>query len=486
MCERTLYLIATAFCLTDTFTCVAGASQAQNSDLRLAEIQQSIISGDLRAAEAELEREIARSPRDARLFNLRGVIEAKTGRFAPAEASFRRAIVLAPAFADAYLNLGRLYQEHPGEPRTLEKALATYQSLLKQVPGHVEANYQAASLLNRQGSYAASLRHLSRLPPESQTRAAALVLRSANYFALGRTDQGEAAARQLLAASDLTELATILEQQGKFQEARAVLEKSPELERPSAAFLTRIAQLAYRAGDAEGALGYLARARDLEPGNARIHFFFGMICVDLKLPPEAKASLQKALRLDPDNAYYNYAFGAVLVGQKNADEAVPHFQKYRDARPEDPRGAFALGVAYFETYQMDRARDLLLSVADKPETRMGAQLYLGRIALSSGSTDDALNHFLKAIKANPRSPDAYADAALGRIRREEYALAEKDLTAALAIHPDHYLSNLRLLMLYQRTRDSRAAGQARRVEELRKTGEEKERLLLRSLEIRPY
>jgi len=41
-------------------------------------------------------------------------------------------------------------------------------------------------------------------------------------------------------------------------------------------------------------------------------------------------------------------------------------------------------------------------------------------------------------------------------------------------------------MLYKRTKDSRAEQQARRVEQLQKAGEERELLLLRSLEIRPY
>src|SRR5207245_8578521 len=129
---------------------------------------------------------------------------------------------------------------------------------------------------------------------------------------------------------------------------------------------------AYQAGNFEGALGYLARARDLEPGRAVIHYLFGLICIDLKLPPEAKQSLQEAVRRDPDNPYFHYALGAVLLQQKSADEAIPHFQKYRDSRPADPRGNFALGVAYFDAYQLDAARKQLESVAARPETRVGA------------------------------------------------------------------------------------------------------------------
>src|SRR5207249_236151 len=146
--------------------------------------------------------------------------------------------------------------------------------------------------------------------------------------------------------------------------------------------------------------------------NAAVHFFFGMICVELKLPPEAKKSLQDAVRLDPENPYYNYALGAVLVNEKNAEDAVPYFRKYREARPGDPRGGFALGFAYYEAYQMDSARKEFMAVANRPETRSGAQLYLGRLAIREGNLDEAMNHLRQAIQANPSSPEPYAESGL--------------------------------------------------------------------------
>jgi Tfp pilus assembly protein PilF len=72
------------------------------------------------------------------------------------------------------------------------------------------------------------------------------------------------------------------------------------------------------------------------------------------------------------------------------------------------------------------------------------------------------------------------------IDRKEYALAEKTFAHAIQIAPDDYLSNERLLILFERTKDSRADAQTQRVEKLRKTEEEKERLLLRTVEVRPY
>jgi len=511
-----------AFVWAGTRTAAADNSTA---DERLVRIQRTIQSGDLRGARSELQELLTRLPGDPRIYNLLGVVDAQEKNVASAEANFRRAVQLAPRFTGAYLNLGRLYQEHASEKGMTQKALEVYQQLLAFDPDHMEANYQAAWLLNRLGRFSLSLAHLARLPPDAQQRAAALALRCADTAALGGRAQAEAASKQLAAASDLSEadilpilptlhehsaddlairlldtlterglssnvglqaLAGLQEKQGRFKEARASLEKDLQLEPPSASVLIRLAKLAYQSADLEGAIGYLAHARDLEPRNAAVHFFFGMVCIELKLPPEAKQSLSEAVRLDPDNPYYHYALGAVLLQEKNPDGAIPHLRKYRDIHPDDPRGNFALGVAYFDADQLDAARKELESAAARAETRVGANLYLGRLALREDNPTEAEERLLKAVQSNPSSPDPYAELALVQIRRKEFGLAESNLNRALKIAPDHYRTNLNLLMLYQRTKDPRAEQQARRVQELQKAGEERERLLLRSLEIRPY
>ena len=328
----------------------------------LAQIQQSIQSGDLRTAKSSLEQALSRSPEDPQLHNLLGVVEAQENDFTAAESSFQHAIQRAPQFTGAYLNLGRLYQEHPNQPQAREKGLATYQKLLDFEPNQVEANYQAAWLLNRLGSYSESLAHLARLPKELSSRSQALALECADNAGLRKTAQAEAAGKELLASADLVEvdvvpivpilveshssdlamrllegldgrglasaetqrqLANLYEAAGKFKDARTILEKSFQSKPPASGALFQLARLAYRAGDREGALGYLAHARELEPGNAAIHFFFGMVCVELKLPPEAEKSLKEAVRLDPGNAYFNYALGSVLVNSKKPEGPFP-------------------------------------------------------------------------------------------------------------------------------------------------------------------
>jgi Flp pilus assembly protein TadD len=503
----------------------AGVGDESPVDQRLLRVQQWIQSGDLSSAKNELQELRARPHQsDPRIYNLLGVIDAQQNDLQAAESNFRQAIQLAPRFTGAYLNLGHLLQEHSGEAERTGKALEVYLKILAFDPTHVEANYQAASLLNRLGRFNSSLAHLDRLPADARQRAAALALRCSNHVALGSRVQAQAAFHQLSEASDLTEadilpilpvlhahsadelaralletlaarglisnvgwqaLAGLEEKQGRFKEARDSLEKDLQLEPPSAPLLVRLAKLAYQSADLDGALGYLAHARDLDPQNAAIHFFFGLVCVDLKLPPEAKRSLVEAVRLDPDNPQYHYALGAVLLAEKKADEAIPHFLKYAAVHPDDARGKFALGVAYFDAYRPDAARTEFTAAAVRPETRAGANLYLGRLAVRAGNFTEAEDLFRKAAAANPSSPEPLAELSLIQIDREAFALAEGSLNKALQVAPNHYRTNLNLLMLYQRTKDPRAEQQAKRVKELEKASDEKEIMLLRSLEIRP-
>jgi tetratricopeptide (TPR) repeat protein len=110
---------------------------------------------------------------------------------AAAEAAYRRALVLDPDFADAYLNLGallceskrcreavKLYDEairhcpdhaplHFNRAIALEdqglvnEALAGYDNCLRLDPGFADAHYNAARLHERQGDGKRAVRHLS-------------------------------------------------------------------------------------------------------------------------------------------------------------------------------------------------------------------------------------------------------------------------------------------------------------------------------------
>jgi tetratricopeptide (TPR) repeat protein len=512
-----LYVLLITFC---------GAAPLVAADSPVLHIQQLIQAGDLDAAKAELRAALASSPRDAALYNLQGIVNAQSHDYSGAESSFKTAIRLDPALIPAYMNLGRLYQEGASaDPNAVHKGIAIYIAVLERQPSHREALYQAASLLQTDGQYRRSLTLLERLPPAEQSRPQVLAIKCADEIGLGRTVDANRALKLLLDSPDAVEadittvqqasaahkrpalelaaltklvamysasyaqllrLAVIYEGLGRLPEARTTLESAARLGPVSVPLLLGLAQVAYKQQDRAGALGYLAHAREIDPKNGAIHFFFGIVCVEMDLPIEAEKSLAAAVQADPENAYYNYAMGAVTIQSRKWAEAIPYFEKYARLKPADPRGKLAIGIAHFYAHEEDVARKELEEVRDRPETSATAHLYLGKIATRENDLIRAEGELKRCLELNSTNAEAWAELGFVLVEAERYADAEKALTRSLHSNPDNLRANLALLALYQRTGDNRAEAQAARVEAAKKKRTEESNVLLRTLEIRPY
>jgi tetratricopeptide (TPR) repeat protein len=247
-----------------------------------------------------------------------------------------------------------------------------------------------------------------------------------------------------------------------------------------------LARLAWKQRNLEGALGYLAHARELRPDDHFVHFFFGIVCVEMDLPVEARKSLLKAVELAPDRPYYRYALGAISLQGAGAENAIPHFEAYLRAMPDDPRGRFALAVAYFQGGRIEEARREFAALAPIRETAVGANYYLGRMARSDGNLEEAARRFEAALQADPEHADSLGELGLVYLRLGREEDAKRVLDRALALDPDNRTANRSLLVYYQYRKDPRTDAQRTRVAELEAKRDEARNLLLRGLDIRPY
>jgi len=492
---------------------------------KILRIQQLIEEQDLEEARLQLAEATQLYPMDAGFDNLLGIVEVKQGNYIAAEKSFRRAIARAPKFTGAYLNLGRLYQENvAADLQAPRKALDVYRQVLDYDPANAEANYQSAALFLKLGQYRNSLAHTSRLSAEIQNSAQTLSIRCADYAGLGNLQGADNAAARLMATSDFSEpdaqqallglipgkrddlTVTLLESLQNHQqlsaallqalglaygrvnrlaEARATLEKSFSEGKSSLGLLLELTRIARQQKDYQGALGYLAHARDLDPDNASLHYYFGVVCVDLNLIAEARDSFEKAVKLDPENPYFNYAMGAASSFRHDPAEAIPYFNKYLELKPGDPRGKLAMGAALFRAKDYAAAIPWLKESAGIPGTATKAHYYLGAIALWEGRLDEALIELQEALKAKPDYADALAELGRYYLMRKDYEQAENQIQRALKIDPDHYAANFYLLTLYTRIKDSRREAQGKHFEELEKLLAEKTQEFLRIVETRP-
>ncbi len=510
--QVTLPLIAIC-CATSS---LAAEATAAKSILR---IQDYLVNGNAAAAEDLLKRSLQRWPGDGGLYNLRGILHASAQDFAAAQADFEQAVKLSPALAPAWKNLARIYERDSDA-----KAEVAYRTVVRLSPGDTEAASALARLLEWRGAFAESLRQLDRLPADARSTAAALALRTGDFAGLGRAAEAASTSKELLSAGGLQEadiltvlpviekkqpqlalrlvqgleerhlatdtarehLGAIYENLGELPQAREAYEGSAHAGELKASALLDLARIAYKQHQIDDALGYVAHARELEPNNAAVHFFFGMLAVEKDLPLEARKSLETAVRLAPDQPYYNYALGAVASQGHAPSEAIRYFQKYVQLTAGEPRGRFALGMAYFTAGDYEHARAELNAVAEAPETLAGANYFLGRIDKVEGDLAHAAAHFERAIAANAGFADAHAELGLVHIRQSNLDRAAAELEAALRLDANNPAANRNLLMLYQRSKDPRTEAQAARVKEIEAKREEKENLMFRTIEVRPF
>ncbi len=489
-------------------------------------IQDKIAAGDLAGARTQLTVALKEHPAAGGLWNLLGIVEAQQGNTQAAQSDFEHALRLSPQIVGAHLNLARVYKmRSEQEPALIAKAVAQYQAALKLDPAQTEARFQLAVLLEWRGSFADSLEELARLPEAERSRARVLALECAGNAGLSHDDQALRAADLLAAAPDLQEadvfaalpalekrgrdsievrlieaarerkiagpellmhLAQAYERSQKYTEARATLESVAQTEALTVNLLLDLTRVAYKAGDREGALGYLAHARDLNPRDARPHFLFGLISLKLEAYLDARKSLEQAVALDPSNPDYNYALGLVALEGHDVSEAIPFFRKFTELRPDDPRGRLGTGIAQYYTGQYTEARKEFAAITKYPRMTAPAHYFLGRIAMADTDDDTAERELRQAVAAWPDYVEAHAELGLILIRRSEFDAARSELDKALANDADNFLANTNLLVLYQRTKDPRAAAQVERVHELEKRREERKELLYRTIEVRPY
>jgi tetratricopeptide (TPR) repeat protein len=501
------------------------ASESETSLSMLRRAQALIAQGDLAEAREELVRGAKAFPHEAAFFNLLGVVDAEENDGRAAEGDFRKAISESPHYRGAYLNLGHLYEVGSlRNPAERQDAVQTYRALLEFDPGNIEANYQYAVLKMQQGAFSDSLSHLLSLPAGDRRKAQVLAIICADHARLGAPGAAAKDADRLISAPELVEadvlpvipvlsahrelplavrimegleqrhlatahgleqLGILLEQSGQLQKARNSLNAAAREETGAARPLIELARVANRQHDYRGALGYLAHARDLEPENASIHFFFGMVCVELDLHHEAYVSLKRAVQLDPGNAYYNFALGAVCTQRQDATEAVKYFKRYCELKPQDRRGALALGAAYYYSHNLNLARTHLLKVSRDKATAAAANYYLGRIANDSGNWPEAVEDLQRAIDEHPGYADAYAALGDAYLNERKYREARQALAHSIKLEPDNYLANLNLMVLYGRTKSPLAPAQARRFAQVRKEREERAKLFLRTIRVEP-
>jgi len=236
--------------------------------------------------------------------------EAPSGDLAQAEEHLRNAVRLAPAYVDAYNNLGVTLQRQgkEGAGELFEKALALDPNDPDALQNAARAQLQIGAI----DDAVAKFRRASELVPEDA---------DAHY-----------------------NLAIALTQQGQVEEGVAEFRKTVELKPDDAVFRAGLANGLLRINRVPAAAEQALEGVKLDPENADAHYNLGVALYTMGRKEDAIEELQQAVELEPDflDAHLNLA--GVLANENRTEEAMHHFKEMLRIHPGDERAVRAIEI----------------------------------------------------------------------------------------------------------------------------------------------
>lgn len=147
-------------------------------------------------------------------------------------------------------------------------------------------------------------------------------------------------------------------QQGKADEAAALIERSLELEPERADWYSNLGIVLQDRLELDGAAAAYRRAIAIDPSHANAHSNLGVVLRANGEPAEAEASYREAIRIDPGHcdAYHN--LGVLLNAQKRPREAALCFSKIITLRPKHPEARRLLALAHCTLGEVDKAVEI--------------------------------------------------------------------------------------------------------------------------------
>ncbi|MBZ0091895.1 MAG: tetratricopeptide repeat protein [Sulfuricellaceae bacterium] len=237
---------------------------------------------------------------DADLCNLAGICAATLGDEAQAEAFWRQATALRPAFAQPHFNLGILLAGR----KDAAQAEQCYRQAIALDPGNAAARLNLGVLLSK----------------------------------AGRVDEAEGCYRRVLAldpgnAGAYLNLAVLAARNGRVDEAERGYRQAIALAPGDAATYSNLGALLAKLKRNEEAEQCYRQAIALNPGSASAHSNFVILLAGLKRENEAEQHYWQALALDPRNAEAHSNLGLVLETLGREEEALLCHRKAAELQP---------------------------------------------------------------------------------------------------------------------------------------------------------
>jgi len=340
---------------------------------------------------------------------LRGVLHARIGQLAAAEARFAQAIALRPSDPTAHLNRGAALRAM-GQ---LDAALESYDRALALEPNSPEAHFNRGNLLQQLGRLADAVQSFTAALTHRPEHFAAHFNRGNALLALG---QAEAAADSYQRALQLRpqfaeahlNLGNALRAQQRLEAALASYERALALQPQSAEASLNTAITLIELERPETALPYCLRALEAWPASAEAHQAYGLALQALQRPQEALVHHRRALEIDSTHFRACYSLANTLYRLDDLRAARIYFEQALRLDPEHPDPYMRLGDMHLDLGEPELALARYDQALQHRSDHAEAYGHRGIALYELQRLEAAEQSFAAALRLNPRMPDLAA------------------------------------------------------------------------------
>ena len=222
--------------------------------------------------------------------------------------------------------------------------------------------------------------------------------------------------------------------QGRFADAAAALDATPEAQRDVRWLIARGTLEQQRAHPAE-AVGYLTEAHWRAPASLAAGLPLGQAYIDADNPRRALLLYTDLARQHPDNAPLQNTLGLTHLRLGQPAAAIPAYRKSIATQPDQVPARINLANALFATGQLKQAADELQQVIKIDPRNYPAFLNAGVMLYQLGDMPAAERMFRAAVQITPTSADAFDKLGITLAAQKRYPEAAWCFGQAIEIEP---------------------------------------------------
>ena len=392
-------------------------------------------------------------PDFAPAIKLKAMLLEEAGRTSEAAAAYEAALKLTPNDGDLLLKSG-IYKLSAGQK---EEAIRLLQHCIRILPGDGDAHYYLAQAYHLNGQDDLSLRAIRQSLKAEPDNVAVWQKYGELLCATGDCAAG---LQWLLKAqrSDATlpridyDIAStnykLMDLIGTAQYAARAVQSQPN----DVTALQLLAAADVKLAKWQEAANAFRRILAFNPDDVEALLGLGQCDVELKEYPPAIDKLQSVLRLDPTRLLAHFYLSRAFAGMgRTADaqhEAALHqlmmeqktfVRSVEDEERESPIKAIAqqLLAEHREAEALQLYREHFKGT---PATPADAYVFVGKLYLFMGDTDDGLRNLHRALELQPTVRGAHTYEGILALKQEDLGAAEKEFKAELANDPNYQMA----------------------------------------------